>query len=107
MSVKRIQYLYPHIVLFFNNDSSLSSFIKDLILSSTTTILCFVMLKLKLSGLIKLPKITRTNPDAKDVKLPNRRGISWLVEATEISHIKKKLKKAIQKHPAKVHIMLK
>ncbi len=76
MRVKKIPYLYPNIVLSFNNDSSLSSFIKDLILSSAITIRCLVILKLKLSGLIKLLKITRTNPDVKDVKLPKRRGIS-------------------------------
>ena len=73
---KIIPYLYPNIVLFFKSVSSLSSFINDLILSSETTIRCFVILKLKLPGLIKLPRMTSANPVVKDVKLPKRRGMS-------------------------------
>lgn len=99
--VNIIPYLYPNNVPFFKIVSSLSSLISDLIRCSTTTIRCFVILKLKLSGLIKLPKITKAKPVVKEVKLPKRSGISWLVDKTEIFPYKEYAEKSHTKRPAK------
>ena len=83
-NVMTMAYLYPNCAVSFKNFPSLSCLIIDLTLSSVTKILCFVVLKLKFSGLTKLPSTVIAPPTEMDAKFPTNSGIFCPVDEIEI-----------------------